>query len=149
MVMKHHPPDYNANALALYESRPDATIRPLVADLGAIPQTLQNWARAAGLSRPRGRRAEAPAEPPTPLGDGERRAAHEGPRGGGATRDPEEAGQVFRRRDALVNRFQFVTDHQRRYGWIGQPGRRPTLEYGQCTGNRTAPTASQDPCRAP
>ncbi|GEC10233.1 hypothetical protein SSP24_78880 [Streptomyces spinoverrucosus] len=28
---------------------------------------MRNWVRAAGASRPRGRRAEAPAEPPTPL----------------------------------------------------------------------------------
>lgn len=41
--------------------------------------------RAAGASRPRGRRAEAPAGPPAPL-------------------------------EALVNRFHFVADHQRRHG---------------------------------
>lgn len=28
---------------------------------------MRNWVRAAGASRPRGRRAEVPAEPPTPL----------------------------------------------------------------------------------
>ncbi|MFI1421344.1 FAD-dependent monooxygenase [Streptomyces sp. NPDC020731] len=39
-------------------------------DLGINPETLRSWVRAAGASRPRGRRAEVPAEPPTPLETG-------------------------------------------------------------------------------
>ncbi len=66
MVMKHHPPEFKADAVALYESRPEATIRSVAADLGVNPETLRR-VRAAGASRPRGRRAEAPAEPPMPL----------------------------------------------------------------------------------
>jgi transposase len=65
--MKHYPPEFKADAVALYESRPEATIRSVAADLGVNPETLRNWVRAAGASRPRGRRAEASAEPPTPL----------------------------------------------------------------------------------
>ncbi|MFJ7495382.1 transposase, partial [Streptomyces sp. NPDC097727] len=65
--MKHYPPEFKADAVALYESRPEATIRSVAADLGVNPETLRNWVRAAGASRPRGRRAEVPAEPPTPL----------------------------------------------------------------------------------
>lgn len=65
--MKHYPPEFRADAVALYESRPEATIRSVAADLGVNTATLRNWVRAAGASRPRGRRAEAPAEPPTPL----------------------------------------------------------------------------------
>ena len=34
---------------------------------GLIRRSLRNWVRAAGASRPRGRREEAPAMPPTPL----------------------------------------------------------------------------------
>ncbi|MGX1480862.1 UNVERIFIED_CONTAM: transposase [Streptomyces canus] len=66
--MKHYPPQFKADAVALYESRPEATIRHVAADLGINPETLRNWVRAAGASRPRGRRAEMPTEPPTPLG---------------------------------------------------------------------------------
>ncbi len=65
--MKHYPAEFKADAVALYQSRPGATIRQVAADLGVNPETLRNWVRAAGANRPRGRRAEAPAEPPTPL----------------------------------------------------------------------------------
>ena len=65
--MKNYPPQFKADAVALYQSRPEATIRQVAADLGINPETLRNWVRAAGASRPRGRRAETPAEPPTPL----------------------------------------------------------------------------------
>ncbi|MFC8237427.1 transposase [Streptomyces sp. NPDC057284] len=61
--MKNYPPEFKADAVALYQSRPEATIRQVAADLGINPETLRNWVRAAGASRPRGRRAEAPAEP--------------------------------------------------------------------------------------
>ncbi|MDI6521842.1 IS3 family transposase [Streptomyces coelicoflavus] len=64
------------------------------------------------MSRPRGR----PAEPPTPLEAENAALRKQGPRAGGGTRDPAEGGEVFRRGDPLVNRFQFVADHQRRYG---------------------------------
>ncbi|GLV88542.1 transposase [Streptomyces lavendulae subsp. lavendulae] len=67
MVMKHYPPEFKADAVALYESRPGATIRSVAADLGVNPETLRNWVRAAGASRPRGRRAEGTAEAAAPL----------------------------------------------------------------------------------
>ncbi|MGW1521411.1 transposase, partial [Streptomyces sp. NPDC002287] len=59
--MKHYPPQFKADAAALYESRPGATIRSVATDLGINPETLRNWVRAAGANRPRGRRAEASA----------------------------------------------------------------------------------------
>ncbi|MFD3637558.1 transposase, partial [Streptomyces sp. NPDC058664] len=65
--MKTYPPQFKADAVALYESRSEATIRSVAADLGINPETLRNWVRAVGVSRPRGRRVEVPAEPPTPL----------------------------------------------------------------------------------
>ncbi|MFE5798149.1 transposase [Streptomyces sp. NPDC056503] len=39
-------------AVALYESRPGAVIRSVAADLGVNPETLRNWVRVAGASRP-------------------------------------------------------------------------------------------------
>lgn len=55
------------NAVALYESRPGSTIRQIAADLGVNPETLRNWIREAGASRPRGHRAQVSAEPATPI----------------------------------------------------------------------------------
>ncbi|WP_420718666.1 IS3 family transposase [Streptomyces sp. NRRL S-813] len=116
MVVKNYPPQFKADAVALYQSRPEATIRQVAADLGINPETLRNWVRAAGASRPRGRRAEVPTEPPTPL-EAENAALRK------KVRELEEereilrkAAKYFGRGDALVNRFQFVADHQRRYG---------------------------------
>ncbi|WP_435839344.1 MULTISPECIES: IS3 family transposase [Streptomyces violaceoruber group] len=100
----------------MYESRPEATIRQVAADLGINPETLRNWVRAAGVSRPRGRRAETPTEPPTPL-EAENAALRK------KVRELEEEREILRKAakyfaggDALVNRFQFVADHQRRHG---------------------------------
>ncbi|MGW2184282.1 IS3 family transposase, partial [Streptomyces sp. NPDC001732] len=116
MVMKHCPPEFKADAVALYESRSEATIRSVAADLGVNPETLRNWVRAAGASRPWGCRVEASAEPPTPL-EAENAALRK------KIRELEEEREILRKAakyfaggDALVNRFQFVADHQRRYG---------------------------------
>lgn len=65
--MNHYPPEFKADAVSLYQSRPGATVKQVAADLGVNPETLCNWVRAAGANRPRGRRAETLAEPPTPL----------------------------------------------------------------------------------
>ncbi|WP_106982656.1 IS3 family transposase [Streptomyces megasporus] len=116
MVMKNYPPQFKADAVALYQSRPEATIRSVAADLGINPETLRNWVRAAGASRPRGRRTQEPTEPPTPL-EAENAALRK------KVRELEEEREILRKAakyfagpDALVNRFQFVADHQRRHG---------------------------------
>ncbi|MEV4041348.1 IS3 family transposase [Streptomyces umbrinus] len=116
MVMKNYPPEFKADAVALYESRPEATIRSVAADLGINPETLRNWVRAAGASRPRGRRTQEPAQSPAPL-EAENAALRK------KVRELEEEREILRKAakyfaggDALVNRFQCVADHQRRYG---------------------------------
>ncbi|WTN37333.1 IS3 family transposase [Streptomyces sp. NBC_00631] len=114
--MKNRPPQFKADAVALYQSRPEATIRQVAADLGINPETPRNWVRAAGASRPRGRRAEVPTEPSAPL-EAENAALRK------KVRELEEEREILRKAakyfaggDALVNRFQFVADHQRRHG---------------------------------
>ncbi|WP_307128677.1 IS3 family transposase [Streptomyces sp. B1I3] len=116
MVMKNYPPQFKADAVALYESRPDATIRSVAADLGINPETLRNWVRAAGVSRPRGRRTQEAAQPPAPL-EAENAALRK------KVRELEEEREILRKAakyfaggDGLVNRFQCVADLQRRYG---------------------------------
>ncbi|QFX85145.1 transposase [Streptomyces coelicoflavus] len=43
--MRNDLPEFEADAVALYESRPKATIRSVAADLGIGPETLRNWVR--------------------------------------------------------------------------------------------------------
>lgn len=59
MVMKHYPPEFRAEAVALYRSRPGATIRSVADDLGINSETLRNWIRLDDQ-----RRTESPAIAP-------------------------------------------------------------------------------------
>jgi transposase len=45
MAMKHYPPEFKTEAVALYRSRPDATIKSVAEDLGINHETLRNWIR--------------------------------------------------------------------------------------------------------
>ena len=56
MVMKHYPPEFRAEAVALYRSRPGATIKSVADDLGINHETLRNWVAAE-----RRQRADGPA----------------------------------------------------------------------------------------
>ncbi|MFG3111812.1 IS3 family transposase [Streptomyces tendae] len=114
--MKNYPPEFKAGTVALYESRPEATIRSVAADLGINPETLRKLGEGC-RSKPTARTPDAGDDPAaTTAGGGERGLAEEDPRAGGGTRDPAEGGQIFRRGDAPVNRFQCVAGLQRRYG---------------------------------
>ena len=43
--MKHYPPQFKADAVALYRSRPGATIAQVADDLGINRETLRTWVR--------------------------------------------------------------------------------------------------------
>jgi Transposase and inactivated derivatives len=45
VVIKNYPPQFKADAVALYRSRPEATIRQVTADVGINPETLRKWVR--------------------------------------------------------------------------------------------------------
>jgi transposase len=49
--MKNYPSEFKRDAVALYESRPGATIAGIAADLGISAETLRNWIRAARAER--------------------------------------------------------------------------------------------------
>ena len=60
MVNKHYPVQFKADAVALYRSRPGATIASIADDLGINRETLRSWVRldderrgAAGSRQPR------------------------------------------------------------------------------------------------
>jgi transposase len=46
MVSKHYPKEFKADAVALYRSRPAATIASIADDLGINRETLRSWVRA-------------------------------------------------------------------------------------------------------
>ncbi|MFE7401756.1 IS3 family transposase [Streptomyces sp. NPDC057557] len=118
MGMKHYPAEFKADAVALYRSRPGATIKSVAADLGVNTETLRNWIRAADGRRPGAH--SVPAVAPQPDGDAvqaELAAARKRIRELEEERDIlRKAARYFGRGDALVNRCQFVDDHQRRFG---------------------------------
>ena len=45
MVMKHYAAQFRADAVALYRSRPGATIAQIADDLGVNRETLRSWIR--------------------------------------------------------------------------------------------------------
>ncbi len=63
MGIKHYPPEFKADAVALYRSRPGATIKSVAADLGVNTETLRNWIRAADGRRPGSHSAAQTAAP--------------------------------------------------------------------------------------
>ncbi|MFE5948638.1 transposase [Streptomyces sp. NPDC056480] len=69
--MKNCPPEFKADAVALYQSRPGATIRQIAGDLGINPETLRNWIRAPARVGPgagvRRRRRRSPRSRPSSL----------------------------------------------------------------------------------
>jgi transposase len=45
MAMKHYPAEFKADAVALFRSRPGATIAQVADDLGVNRETLRSWVR--------------------------------------------------------------------------------------------------------
>ena len=59
MANKHYPQQFKADAVALYRTRPGATIALIADDLGVNRETLRSWVRADDQRR--GVRAGRPA----------------------------------------------------------------------------------------
>jgi len=45
MATKHYPPEFRAEAVVLYRSRPGSTIRAVAQALGINHETLRSWIR--------------------------------------------------------------------------------------------------------
>ncbi|WBB52370.1 IS3 family transposase [Verrucosispora sp. WMMD573] len=119
MVNKHYPPEFKAEAVALYRSRPGATIASIADDLGVNRETLRSWVRLDDERRGGGARTPRPAVAGGEAASVEQENAELRRR----VRELEEERDILRKAaryfaggDALVNRFQFVADHQARYG---------------------------------
>jgi transposase len=61
MVNKHYPPEFKADAVALYRSRPGVTIAQIADDLGVNRETLRSWVRLDDQRRGTGSGASGPA----------------------------------------------------------------------------------------
>ena len=51
MVMKHYSPEFKAEAVALYRSRPGVTVAAVARDLGVNTETLRSWIRSEDRQR--------------------------------------------------------------------------------------------------
>ena len=88
MVNKHYPAEFKADAVALYRSRPGATIAQIADDLGVNRETLRSWVRA----------------------DDQRRGAAAGPAASAAS--PPSAGSVEDENAALRRRVRELEEER-------------------------------------
>ncbi|TDD58748.1 IS3 family transposase [Actinomadura rubrisoli] len=123
MALKHYPEEFKTDAVALFLSDPSNTYKRIAADLGISRGTLRNWVleaqrRGTAPARP------APAQPPAQrdlsspdVHEQENQQLRARIRELETERDIlRKAAKYFAGGDALVNRFQFVADHQAAYG---------------------------------
>src|SRR3954447_15687506 len=66
MVSKHYPARFKADAVALYRSRPGATIAQIADDLGINRETLRSWVRADDQRRGTGAAGGSARQTQTP-----------------------------------------------------------------------------------
>ena len=132
MARKNYSEEFRRQAVDLYESTPGATVRGIAEDLGIVRGTLRGWLEVYGTgkktaadgtltssplqSRPSRKNSSAPdgrdaGAEDRPTGGRERGAASRDHQAHHRAGDPAAGGQVFRRGDALVSRFQFVADN--------------------------------------
>src|SRR5215212_10234978 len=117
MARKTYSEEFRRQAVELYRSTPGATLRGIATDLGITRGTLATWVAAVDPDPTTGTTDAAAL----PAGGGTARRRPNSPRCGPGSRRwrPRTpcwapsgtscaGGQVFRRGDALVTRFQFV-----------------------------------------
>ncbi len=121
MVRKVYSEEFRRDAVELYRTTEGSTVASIAADLGIMDTTLSGWLKAAGVPI-RGRHPRPDGGPPPGGEPADQELARlrarvaeleANERKLGAERDISAGGgQVFRRGDALVTRFQFVADHR-------------------------------------
>ncbi|WP_345608803.1 IS3 family transposase, partial [Streptomonospora salina] len=119
--MKHYPAEFKADAVALYRSRPGATIAEIADELGVNRETLRNWIRIDDRQRSA---TAAPAHPrPAEAAPAGEPLQQENKRLRAQIAELEKEREILRKaaayfggRDEAVSRFCFVQDHQGAYG---------------------------------
>ncbi|MFC3549207.1 IS3 family transposase [Nonomuraea ferruginea] len=124
MAMKSYPPEFKADAVALYLSDPDRTLASVAEDLGISRETLRNWVRQAQADGTAGAKERGPVRKPAhgPLSSDDV-LEEENKQLKARIRELELERDILRRaakyfagRDQLVSRFQFVDDHRGAFG---------------------------------
>ncbi|MBB6344323.1 transposase [Nonomuraea muscovyensis] len=64
MAMKSYPPEFKADAVALYLSDPARTLASVAQDLGISRETLRNWVRQAQADGTAGAKQTGPVKKP-------------------------------------------------------------------------------------
>ena len=64
--MKSYPPEFKADAVALYLSDPGRTLASVAEDLGISRETLRNWVRQAQAEGTAGAKKPGPHKRPAP-----------------------------------------------------------------------------------
>ena len=124
MARKNYTDEFRQRAVDLFASTPGATLKGIAADLGISRGALREWVEKHGsgstttgtASTPAPARAESQAAKCSPAGGREREAGSGEAEASDGAGHPSSGGEVFRRGDELVNRFQFVEDHKDAYG---------------------------------
>ncbi|WP_440074332.1 IS3 family transposase [Streptosporangium sp. OZ121] len=124
MAMKSYPPEFKADAVALYLSDPGRTLASVAEDLGISRETLRNWVRQAQADGSASAKERGPARKPArgPLSsddvlEEENRQLKARIRELELERDIlRRAAKYFGGRDELVSRFEFVDDHRDAFG---------------------------------
>src|SRR6478672_9361659 len=114
MARKNYSEEFRRDAVELYRVTEGATVAQIAADLGIAHGSLSAWLKAAGVPIRKHGHAVAP---PGPAETHEQEATRLRERvreleAEHRTRHPAGGGQIFRRGDELVSRFQFVADHR-------------------------------------
>ncbi|MFC3985212.1 IS3 family transposase [Streptosporangium jomthongense] len=124
MAMKSYPPEFKADAVALYLSDPGRTLASVAEDLGISRETLRNWVRQAQADGSAGAKERGPARKPVrgPLSSDDV-LEEENKQLKARVRELEPERDILRRaakyfagRDELVSRFAFVDDHRDAFG---------------------------------
>ncbi|WP_442939474.1 IS3 family transposase [Nonomuraea sp. SYSU D8015] len=124
MAMKSYPPEFKADAVALYLSDPGRTLASVAEDLGISRETLRNWVRQAQAEGTAGAKKRGPHKRPArgPLSSDDV-LEEENKQLKARIRELEmerdilrRAAKYFGRRDELVSRFEFVDDHAGAFG---------------------------------
>ncbi|WP_309116584.1 transposase [Saccharothrix sp.] len=129
--MNHYPPEFRAEAVALYRSRPGATIKSVAQDLGVNHETLRNWIRLDDAQRtgaPTTARASVTASPEDENAGLRRRIA--------TSSTPNAANKHA----SAANATNAGADHDIKRP--DQPGEHPRLVDLAETSSATAPTSA-------